>query len=272
VTRTNAADAGAASVLPVLSERRGPVQVVTLNRPRRLNAVNKAMYDGLRAALEEAAGDDAVRAVVLTGAGRGFCAGADLKAHRDAPLTGAERQAYIQAGQVAHRALYSLPKPVVAAVNGHAVGAGLELALCADFLIVAEAARLRLPEVALGTMIGGGSSYTLPRRIGHARASELVLLGRFFTPREAVSWGLANRSAPAGDVLPAALEIAGRFSANAPVAARLAKWLLSQGESGDLEAAMERESAALAEVMATEDWKEGVAAFAEGRPPVYRGK
>ena len=165
------------------------------------------MYEMLEAELARIAADVETRVVILTGTGRGFCSGADLQAHRGethavdghrvhvdsgervprgvrAAPAGAQRRrrAYIDKGQRVYRALQTLPQPVVAAVNGHAIGAGCELALSCDFVIVAADAKLRMPEVALGTFIGGGTAYTLRRRVGHARAAELILLGRYFTP------------------------------------------------------------------------------------------
>ena len=257
---------------PVLIETEGPVRVLRLNRPERLNAVSLPLYRELEAALEDAASDGDVRVVVLTGAGRAFCAGADLKAHRQRPLGPDERREYIESGQRVHRAIQTLPRPVIAAVNGHAVGAGIELALSCDFVIVAEDAKLRLPEATLGTLIGGGTSYTLRRRVGHARAAELILLGDFFSGADAVEWGLANAAAPAEEILPRARDLADRLARNAPISMRLSKRLLDRAARLTPEEAMAAEAEALDECMASEDWKEGVQAFAEGRDPVYRGE
>lgn len=213
-----------------------------------------------------------MRVVVLTGAGRAFCAGADLEAHRERPMGPEERREYIDTGQRVSRAIQTLPQPVIAAVNGHAVGAGIELAFSCDFVVVAEEAKLRLPEVTLGTLIGGGTSYTLRRRVGHAKAAELILLGDFFSGRDALEWGLANEAAPAAEVLPRALQVAAQLARNAPISMRLSKRLLDRAERLTPEEAMAAEADALDECMASEDWKEGVRAFAEGRDPVYRGE
>ncbi|MXW66657.1 MAG: enoyl-CoA hydratase/isomerase family protein [Gemmatimonadales bacterium] len=262
----------AAAEVPLLVEAEGPVRILRLNRPRRLNAVSLPMYEALEAELARIGADFETRVVVVTGTGRGFCSGADLKAHRDHEASMAERHAYIETSQRVFRAIQTLPQPVVAAVNGHAIGAGCELALSCDFVIVAEEAKLRMPEVALGTFIGGGTAYTLRRRVGHARAAELILLGRYFTPEEAGAWGLANEVLPAEEVLPAALDLAGRLARNAPISMRLAKRLLDRAESVDPEEALRLEAEALFTCMASEDWREGLEAFAEKRAPVYRGR
>ena len=257
--------------IPLLVEAEGPLRILRLNRPERLNAVSLPLYQALERELARIGGDAGARCVILTGTGRAFCAGADLKAHQDRRLGPEERRIYIETGQRVYRAIQTLPQPVVAAVNGHAIGAGCELALSCDFVIVAEEAKLRMPEVTLGTFIGGGTAYTLRRRVGYARAAELILTGRFFTPGEALAWGLANEKAPASEVLAAARALATRLARNAPISMRLAKRLLDRADSAAPAEALELERDALAACMASEDWREGVAAFAEKRDPVYRG-
>lgn len=256
---------------PLLQEVEGPIRILRLHRPDRLNAVSLPLYRALESELAGIAESTDVRAVVLTGSGRAFCAGADLKAYGDRQPTPEERREYIETGQRVYRALQTLPQPVVAAVNGHAIGAGIELALSCDFVVVADEAKLRLPEVTLGTFIGGGTAYTLRRRVGHARAVELILLGRFFSGSEAAVWGLANGSFPAERVLPHAVDLARALARNAPISMRLAKRLLDRAASLEPEEAMREEAEALFACMASEDWQEGVQAFAEGRDPEYRG-
>jgi len=256
---------------PLVVETEGNVRVLRLNRPHRLNAVNLTMYEALEAELKTIAADFDVRAVILTGTGRAFCAGADLKAHRETPPTPEERHEYIETSQRVFRALQTLPQPVVAAVNGHAIGAGLEFALSCDFVVIADDAKLRMPEIALATFVGGGSVYTLRRRVGHARAAELILLGRFFSPEEALEWGLANQVEPAKQVLPAARELAAALAKNAPISMRLAKRLLDRAPTMDPDEALRLEAEALLVCGESRDWEEGVAAFAEKREPAYRG-
>jgi enoyl-CoA hydratase len=262
----------AAEAPPVLAERRGAVLLLTLNRPERLNAVSLPMYRALLRALDELERDDALRAAVVTGAGRAFCVGADLKAHASGEPTDAERREYIRAAQRANARVQTCGKPVVAAVNGHAIGGGLELALSCDLLLVAEGAKLRFPELALGTFVGGGVSYTLERRVGFARARELLLLAEFVSGAEAAAMGLANRALPAERVLETALEWAGRAAALAPIPTRLAKRLLTEAPHRSPREVLRREAAALHRVMRTEDWKEGIRAFHDGREPRFHGR
>ena len=258
--------------MELLTERNGNTLVLTLNRPERLNAVSLQLYRGLIDALREAQRDRAVRAVVVTGAGRAFCVGADLKAHGEAEPTREQRRIYVRAGQQAHRALQRCAKPIVAAVNGHAIGAGLELALSSDYVIVAANAKLRFPEIGLGTFVGGGTVYTLPRRVGLLRAKELLLLGDFFTPADAVEWGIGNRVVGDADVLSTALEVARQLADKAPVSLSFARRLLNEATHMDPRRALDLEGAALLACMETADWGEGVRAFAEKRKPEFRGE
>jgi enoyl-CoA hydratase len=260
------------STSSVLSAAEGAVLWITLNRPDRLNAVNRELYDGLTVAVRLADRDATIRCVVVTGAGRAFCAGADLKAHADGAKPERERRRYARAAQRANRALQRCSRPVIAAVNGAAVGAGLELALSCDFIVVAEDAKLRLPELALGTFFGGGIAHTLPQRIGLARAKQLLFLGEFFTGSEAAALGLAYAAVPATAVPDAAKELAIRLGRLAPVPARLAKRLLDRAPLMRRSAVMRWEERALATCMGTHDWVEGIAAHREKREPRYIGE
>lgn len=258
---------------PVLVARGGPVVELTLNRPHRLNAVGRPLYEALAAELDAADRDTAVRCVVLTGAGRAFCAGADLKAHAEAgPPDPGERKRYIDAAQRANHLLQTIETPVVAAVNGAAIGAGLELALSSDLMIVADDAKLRLPEVALGTFIGGGAAYTLVERVGLAKARELIYLGAFFSGTEAEAMGVANRAVPSSDVLETARAWARRLAAQAPRSLAAAKRLVGHASDRSRGEVMEAERGALDEIFGTEDWAEGIAAHREGRPPEFTGR
>ncbi len=257
--------------VPLVVEGDGAIRTLRLNRPDRLNAVSMPLYRALESALADVAGDPSVRAVILTGTGRAFCAGADLKAYEEREPTREERVDYVETGQRVYRALQTLPQPVVAAVNGPAVGAGIELALSCDLIVVAEDAKLRLPEVTLGTFIGGGTSYTLRRRVGGAKAAELILLGRFFDGRDAVAWGLANEAAPADEVLSRARALAEVLARNAPISMAFAKRLLDRAEFMTPDEALRLEAEALFACMGSEDWQEGVRAYAEKRDPSYRG-
>ena len=257
---------------PLLASRDGPLLTLTLNRPHRLNAVNLSLYGRLVSELERADADPSVRCVILTGKGRAFCAGADLKAHRDHPQSPEERHRYTQLAQRANHLIQSIGTPVVASVNGHAIGAGLELALSADFAIVAADARLRLPEVALGTFVGGGAVYTLAERVGVLKAREIIYLGDFLSGSEAAAMGVLNRSVPAAEVLDAATRLAHRLARRAPIPLAAAKKLIGPAAAMSREEALERERAALEEIFGTADWREGLAAFHDKRPPRYRGE
>ncbi|MDT8340645.1 MAG: enoyl-CoA hydratase-related protein [Longimicrobiales bacterium] len=262
---------GSVPAEPVLARREGAVLVLTLNRPERLNAVSLPLYRALERELRAAADAPDVRAVVLTGAGRAFCVGADLKAHGQAPPTGEERREYVRTAQRVNRRIQEGPVPVVASVNGHAIGAGLELALSADFLLVAHDAKLRLPEVSLGTFVGGGVVYTLPERVGALKARELLYFGDFFLGRDAETMGLANRALPPEEVLPTALAWAGRLAEQAPLSLAAAKRLVGPAGSMARRKALAREGEALLEIFGSRDWAEGVQAFNERRPPRFTG-
>jgi len=255
----------------LLVDRDGAVTTLIMNRPDRLNAVTEAMYEGLIAGLGVAGSDSGVRAVLLTGAGRGFCVGADLKGHGQQQRGGDARRAYVDLGQRAAAAILDCPSPVIAAVNGHAVGAGLELAMACDLLVVASEAKLRLPELGLGTFVGGGTTFSLVQRVGMTRAKELLLLGRFFSGADAALWGLCNEAVPAKEVLGRARELAAEVALKAPVSVALAKRLMQQAGRQSVAAAMSDEAEALLACMETRDWREGIDAFAERREPRFRG-
>jgi enoyl-CoA hydratase len=257
---------------PVLLNREDSLLWLSLNRPSRLNAVSLPLYEAIAAALTSADADPGVRAVVLTGAGRAFCAGADLTAHAAGPRPPTERRRYARAAQRANRALQRCAKPVVAAVNGPAVGAGLELALSCDFIVVAADARLRLPELALGTFFGGAIAHTLPARVGIGRARSLLYLGEFFTGSDAAAFGLADIAVPAESVVPAARDLATRLAQRAPVSLRLAKRLLLRAPRMSRSAVLREEARALVECMATADWAEGIAAAREKRAARFTGE
>ena len=256
----------------LLVERRGAVTVLTLNRPDRLNAVTLELYRELGVVLASLAREPGARPVVLTGAGRAFCVGADLRAHGEAEPDAAHRRRYVRAAQRANRAIQRYPWPVVAAVNGHAIGAGLELALSSDLIVMAGEARLRLPEVSLGTFLGGGVTYTLPALVGQARARELILLGRFFSAEEALSMGMANEVLPSPRVLERGVELAEALAAQAPIPLREAKRLLRTAPRRSHREAMAAEERVLLRCMQTDDWAEGIRAFHEKRPPSFHGR
>jgi enoyl-CoA hydratase len=264
----------------VLYERHGQVGVLRLNRPERMNAVIEQMYLDILAVLDQSRGDPEVRALVLTGtvwkreAGdkQAFCAGADLKKHAAGERTPFQKREYILLAHETTRRLYEFEKPVIAAINGPARGAGAEMALCCDFLFMADEATLAFTETGLGTFVGGGSTRHLARLVGPARAKELIYTGRILDGLEAVDLGLALRSYPLKELLPAALDFAGELARRAPVSLAFAKELIQLSDQRDLHTVLMAEAEAILACMNTEDWQEGIASFQQKRQPVFKGR
>lgn len=253
----------------VLTTVDGQVMTISLNRPQRLNAVSAELYRGVIAALELAASDNGIRAAVLTGEGRAFCVGADLKAHGAGERTDAQKREYVLLGQAACRAIQEAPVPVVAAVRGYALGAGAEMATSADFLVMADNARMGFPEVSIGTFVGGGVTHRLPRLIGLRRALDLLVLGERFTGAQAAGWGLAQVSTHDA-VLEDAMSLARTLATKAPLSFARIKAALHLDPT--IDQAFDSEAEDLLDMMATEDWAEGVAAFAAKRSPQFQGR
>ena len=248
------------------------ILLVTLNRPQALNALNTQMGKeqvDLWARLTAEPGT--TRCVVLTGAGeRAFCAGADLK-ERDG-MTEAVWRAQHEIFERAFVALVECPVPVIAAVNGHAFGGGLEMALCCDFAYAVPSARFALLEVSLGIMPGGMGTQNLPRAVGERRAKELILTARPFSAAEALEWGILNRLCEPGKLLDEALATAQAIAANAPLSVRQAKKSIHYGLQMDLLTGYRFEIEAYNRLVDTEDRREGVKAFNEKRKPNFEGK
>jgi enoyl-CoA hydratase len=255
---------------PVLAERRGHVLTLTLHRPQRLNAVSEEMYEQLDGHLCRGAEDPTVRVMVLRGAGRAFCAGADLKAHAEAERSVAQRRAYAELAAEVIRTITTIGTPVVAAVHGYAIGAGAELAVSADFLVTADDAGFSFPELSLGTYVGGGVTARLPRLVGLARARELLFTGRRFTGADAATWGMAYRSVPPHDLDATTTGLTDTLAAAAPVPVGMMKGQLR--DQWSLDEALRTEVAALVRCMGTADWAEGAAAFSERRTPAFEGR
>ncbi|NTE68275.1 enoyl-CoA hydratase/isomerase family protein [Agrobacterium tumefaciens] len=255
----------------IIYEQQNGIAEIRLNRPHRLNAVVQQLYDELFEALALAEADRTVRVVVLTGEGRAFCVGADLKEHK-AGRTAFDRRQYLRGEQLVCKRLYEFPKPVVAAVNGFAMGAGAELAIAADFIVMAESARVALPELGLGTFLGGGVTALLPRLVGLAKARELVFLGERIDGQEAVRIGLAIRTFPDEGFLDAVRAFAGTIASKAPYSMELAKLQLNKAAETGFDAALSAELEGMMFCSTTRDWQEGIDAFAEKRQPVFKGE
>jgi enoyl-CoA hydratase/carnithine racemase len=256
----------------VVTEARDHLLIVSLNRPKALNALNTQMGRELYELWTRLAAEPGeTRCVVLTGAGeRAFCAGADLK-ERDG-MAQADWAAQHQLFERGFMALMEFPLPVIAALNGHAFGGGLEIALCCDFIYASSAARFALPEVRLGIMPGGGGTQNLARAAGERRAKELILAGRQFTAEEGAAWGIFNKVCEPGFVLNDALETGKAIADNAPLSVRQAKKSIHYGLQTDLLTGYRFEIEAYNRLVDTDDRREGVRAFNEKRKPVFRGK
>jgi enoyl-CoA hydratase/carnithine racemase len=254
----------------LLVEEREHILLVTLNRPQALNALNTQMgkeQSDLWTRLTAEPGN--VRCVVLTGAGeRAFCAGADLK-ERDGMSVEVWRAQH-EIFERAFTALMELPLPVIAAVNGHAYGGGLEMALCCDFIYAAKSARMALSETRLGLMPGGGGTQNLARAAGGRRAKELIMTAQAFDAQQGYDWGIVNRVCD--NVLEDALSTAKTISENAPLAVRQAKRSVHYGLQMDLLTGYRFEIEAYNRLVDTDDRREGVRAFNEKRKPRFGGK
>jgi enoyl-CoA hydratase/carnithine racemase len=247
----------------------GPVAELALDRPAALNAISTALATELVDACAELGRlvhSAPLRAAVLTSTSeRAFCVGADLKER--VRFTDADLLAQRPLMRAAFEAVRSVAVPTIAAVNGHALGGGFELALSCDLIVVDEAADLALPETSVGLVPGGGGTQLLVRRAGPGVAADLILSARHVTGPEAVRLGLADRLVPRGEARTAALELARSIAANSPTAVRAARRALRLGADRDLEAALELEDAAWREAATSPDRAEGIAAFVEKRSP-----
>jgi len=257
----------------LLLERSGEhVLQVTLNRPAALNAINTQMgRDQLDLWTRLAADAGGIRCVVLTGTGeRAFCAGGDLKERNG--MTDAAWRAQHEIFERAFMALVECPLPVIAAVNGHAFGGGLEMALCCDFIYAVGTARFALSEVSLGIMPGGMGTQNLPRAVGERRAKELILCARPFSAAEGLEWGLVNRVCEPAKLLEEALATAAAIAGNGPLSVRQAKESIHYGLGMDLMTGYRFEIEAYNRLVDTDDRREGVRAFNEKRKPRFEGR
>jgi 2-(1,2-epoxy-1,2-dihydrophenyl)acetyl-CoA isomerase len=256
----------------VLSSARDGVLTLTINRPERMNAVDRATAGQLAAALTAARDDDEVRAVVLTGAGRGFCAGADLAAGDQPPMSRPVRKTPLNEFVQVVLAMEALDKPVIAAVNGAAAGAGLSYATACDRRIAAESARFAAVFVRRGLVPDCGITYYLPRLVGMARATDMLLTGRMLDAREALAIGLVDEICPETEVVERAFAYAAALARGASVAVDLARRAVRRSFERDLDAAIAFETWAQGVVRATKDVHEGISAFLEKREPRFAGQ
>jgi enoyl-CoA hydratase len=253
----------------ILVERRGPVGIVRLNRPQALNALNAALIIELGQALDDFEGDEAVAAIVLTGNDKAFAAGADIKEMADKTYMQAYREDFITRGwgRVAQ-----CRKPVIAAVAGFALGGGCEVAMMCDILIAAENARFGQPEINLGTMPGAGGTQRLPRFIGKAKAMDLCLTGRMMDAAEAERLGLVSRIVPADKLLDEAVAVAEKIAQLSQPIAMMVKESVNRAFETTLAEGVRFERRLFHSTFATEDQKEGMAAFIAKRKPAFRNR
>ncbi len=244
------------------------VVVLRLNRPEVRNALNLDIRIRLADEVARYGVDPAVRCLIITGSDTVFAAGADIKMMAEADpieIMARNQQKY-------WRTIMDCPKPVIAAIEGYALGGGLELALCADIIVAGDSAKLGLPEVKLGILAGGGGTQKLTRLVGSKRAMLLLLTGRMFGAAEALAMGVVSEVAPAGQALMRALEIATEIAAQPPIAVMQIKEIVNAGINAPLDTALMLERKALLLQFATQDQKEGMRAFLEKRKPKFEGK
>ena len=253
----------------VVRERRGAVEILTINRPDQRNAINAAVSRGIATALDELTTDDRVAVVVVTGAGdRAFCAGMDLKAF----AAGEMPEISSVPGGFAGITRRSFPKPLIAAVNGAAVAGGFEVVLSCDLVVAAEHAVLGIPEVKRGLLASAGGLVRLPKRLPLAVALELALTGEPMDAQRAFALGIVNRVVPADKVLETALELAAAIAANAPLSVRASKAVLRAAADTDEASGWKINDEAADVVARSPDAREGALAFAEKRPPIWTGR
>ncbi|MBG9944847.1 enoyl-CoA hydratase-related protein [Brevibacillus formosus] len=257
--------------MTVSLQREGAIGVLTLQRPEVFNCLNLETLVTLRDLIREISHDRDIRTVIVTGAGdKAFCSGADLRERRS--MSPQQVDVYIQTIRDTFTELEKLPKPVIAAINGLALGGGTELALACDLRIMSEQAQMGLTETSLGIIPGAGGTQRLPRLVGKGVAKELIFTARRVFPEEALSIGLVNRIVPADQLMATAISLAEQISANAPLALAQAKFAIDCGVEVELASGLQIESNAYKLLVPTKDRLEGLAAFQEKRKPIYRGE
>src|SRR4051812_302888 len=251
-------------------ENRGAIVVLTINRPDKLNALNKQVHAEAVAALDELRRDDSVRVLVITGSGeKSFVAGADIaEFQNETPVT--QRDSFHD--KTLFNSIDTFPKPVIAMVNGFCLGGGNELALACDLRICSENARFSQPEINLGLIPGGGGTQRLTRLIGEGRSMEIMLTGETIDAQTAYNYGLVNHVYPAAELEAKTMELANKIAEKAPIALQLAKEAVKFASRSNLDEGLRREVDLFALCFSTEDKQEGVSAFLEKRKPVFKGK
>ena len=251
-------------------EKQGNIALITINRPEALNALNSKVISELEQAVAAVEADTSLGAMILTGEGRSFVAGADIA--EQCPMDPAAGRKWGQRGSALMRRIELLPIPTIAAVNGFALGGGCELAMSCDIILASEKTKFGQPEVGLGITPGFSGTQRLPRRVGMAKAKELIFSGKMIKADEAEKIGLVNAVYAPEELMNGAMEMAKSFAANAPVAVRYAKSCIDRGMQMDMDSAIAYENELFALCFATDDQKEGMTAFLEKREKHFSGK
>ena len=255
----------------IVVERSGAVATVTLNRPEARNALDLVMRKELLAALDDLEADEAARVVVLTGAGGHFCAGGDVKTMRERRHTAAEGRARVEMLNRLVLRLVNFPRPTLAMVDGFAVGAGCNLALCCDLIVASDRAKFGELFWKIGLVPDGGGTWLLSRVVGLARAKELIFTADVIDAAEAARIGLVNRVVPAAELASATRALAEKIAGGPPAVLKLAKHMVNRGATSDLASALDLEAYSQALAIASEDHQEGLRAFFDKRPPRFSG-
>jgi len=255
----------------ILLEVTEEIATVTINRPKQMNALNTDVLYKLREVLLECGRREDVKVVIITGAGeKSFVAGADIAEMKE--MTPRQGMAFSETGQSVFSLIEQLPKPVIAAVNGYALGGGTEMAISCDIILASEKARFGTPEVNLGVFPGFGGTQRLTRLLGKARAKEIIFSGEMFDATRALAIGLINRVCPPEELMEEAVNLAKTIMSKGPVALELAKKSIEKGFDLDLDKALLLERSLFAQCFDTEDQKEGMSAFIDKREPDFKGK
>jgi enoyl-CoA hydratase/carnithine racemase len=251
-------------------ERDGRKAILTFTREERLNALDAQTFRDLLVALETIDADREIGVVIMTGRGRAFVAGVDINGYID--ISTLDYVNFQRLGRLVYDGIERLRQPVIAAINGFALGGGFELVLVADLVVAAEGARLGLPETRLGLLPGGGGTQRLLRLVGRNKAKELLMTADFITAEEARQLGIVNRVVPAEELMTATHALADRILERAPLAVEMAKQLVNDGLNASLATAITQEMGMTATLYSTADALEGIAAFVDKRPPTFTGR
>jgi len=255
----------------IICEKNEGIATITLNRPDALNAWSTELAQEFLGAMEDARNDESVKVVIITGAGeKAFSAGADIKAMKG--MTALKARELSNMGYKICNAIETIEKPVIAAINGYALGGGMEVSMACDFRVASDKARMGQTEINIGLIPGWGGTQRLTRLVGKARAKELVYTGKIVDASTALQWGLVNMVVAATELMIAVRQFAQELAGKAPVAVKVAKALIDKGAEMNLESALALEREGFGVVASSEDLQEGVSAFTEKRKPAWKGK